>query len=128
MKIQDAVTFNRFYQKVSDMKMPVRAAYKLMQINSNLQNDLIFFQERLQKILQECGEKDKSGQLMGSDKGIKIKSELLEKAQKEIDELNELEIVDPKITLDLDELEDLKLTPNDVAAIAPFLDKKQKRG
>ena len=124
MKIQDAMAFNQFYQKVGNMKMPVKVAYKLMQINSKLQSDLTFFQGRLQRILQDYGEKDENGQLMSNGEGIKIKPELMEKAQKEIDELNELEIVDPKITLDLDELEDLKLTPYDMAAIAPFLDKK----
>ncbi len=125
-KLKDLVSFNLNSQKIFQEKLPLTCAYKLSKIQRAIAEDLEFYQKKYLEIVNEYGDKDENGNLKYSENGtvVLMIPERKEEAQKEINELDNMEV-----DLDLDnyllELSDFekdkKISMQELVGILPFM-------
>lgn len=94
--------------------MPAQLAYKIMKIMKNTQNDIIFYQEQINKIINTYGEKDENGNLIQQEQGVKIIENKLPECNQKMAELNNTEVEFPNIKFSLKELEPFKFSVVDM--------------
>ena len=113
------------YKKVKEIKVPVKTAYKFNKLCLELENSANFYNEELNKIIQQYADRDENGSIKNSpDGGIQIKEDQIAVAQKEIDTLWNLEIEKPSIRFAIDELDGLNLSIEDFNSMLPFIEEE----
>lgn len=113
------------YGRVKTLKVPAKVAYKFNKLCIGLDEDNKFYNEELNKILQQYANKNEDGSFKRTELGgIDIKEDQIETAQKEIDSLYNLEVDVPDIKFTIDELDDLELSIEDFNAMLPFIDEE----
>lgn len=124
MKMYEAVKFQKLYTEIKDNKMPLRLAYKLNKLFQEVEKSTIFYQDSLNKLIEEYGKKDENGKFIPTETGdgIMIKEEDIEECGKKVQELNELEVVVDSIKFNLEELESLELTISEISFLMPFIE------
>ena len=111
------------YERVRELKVPAKVAYKFNKLCNALKNDADFYRVELNKIIERYGERDENGSLIPLEYGgVKIKSEDMPTAQKEINNLDTLEVDAPDIKFTIDELDGLQLSIEDFNRILPFIE------
>ena len=107
---------------LSTQKLPVKTAYNLSKIFSRAYEELKFYQEKLQEILNQYGEKDSKGNIIFLDNGsASIQKDKIEECQKEILDLQNLEIEIPDYSISLDSLDNIKISLNEISLLNPFI-------
>lgn len=124
VKMYQILEFENLYNKIKDVKMSVKTAYKLSKLSREIDNERIFYQTKLQSIIDAYGERDTEGNfILTQDKtGVQIKKADLEKCQKEIMELSNLDIEITGIEISIDELENFELTLSDMHILMLFIE------
>ena len=129
MKVKSAIIVNGLQTILSlaEKPMPVSLAAKMLRLANDLneENNLIEKQRRL--ILEKYGDKDEQGQLIINNGSVSFKeNNNLQEAQKELDELAnlEVEITDREITEDELIKANLELTLNQLSILQNFIEKK----
>lgn len=119
MKIYEALNFQNLYQKLKNESLPIKLAYKLNKINLLIQNEIIFYEDSLKKIIEQYAQKDSNGNYIQNEThdGIIIQQEYLEVCHKQINELQYLEFDIPNISFTLEEFDGLKMTPVELSCI-----------
>ena len=119
MKFYEAFNFQNLYQKLKNEPLPIKLAYKLNKINLLVQNEIIFYEDSLKKIIEQYAQKDSNGNYIQNEThdGIIIQQEYLEVCHKQINELQYLEFDIPNISFTLEELDGLKMTPVELSCI-----------
>lgn len=113
------------YTRVKGAKVPAKVAYKFNKLCIDLDADNKFYNEELNKILQQYANKNEDGSFKRTEGGgIDIKEDQIEAAQKEIDSLYNLEVDVPDIKFTIDELDGLELSIEDFNAMLPFIDEE----
>ena len=128
MKVKSAIIVNGLQTILSlaEKPMPVGLAAKMLRLANDLnkENDIIEKQRRL--ILEKYADKDEQGQLIINNGNVSFKeNNNLQEAQKELDELAnlEVEITDRNITEDELIKANLELTLNQFSALQNFIQK-----
>ena len=124
VKMYQILEFENLYNKIKDIKMSVKTAYKLSKLVREIDNERAFYQTKLQSIIDIYGERDAEGNfILTQDKnGVQIRKTELEKCQKEIMELSNLDIEIAGIQLSIDELENFELTLSDMHILMLFIE------
>jgi hypothetical protein len=123
IKIYQVLGVLSIYEKVRELKVPAKVAYKFNKLCNALKNDADFYRVELNKIIERYGERDENGSLIPLEYGgVKIKSEDMPTAQKEINNLDNLEVDAPDIKFTVDELDGLQLSIEDFNRILPFIE------
>lgn len=113
------------YARVKGLKVPAKVAYKFNKLCIDLDADNKFYNEELNKILQQYANKNEDGSFKRTEAGgIDIKEDQIEAAQKEIDGLYNLEIDAPDIKFTVDELDGLELSIEDFNVMLPFIEEE----
>ena len=123
VKMYQILDFENLYNKLKDIKMSVKTAYKFSKLIREIDNEKIFYKTKLQSIIDTYGEKDNEGNfVLTQDKtGVQIKKAELENCQKEIIELSNLEIEIKGIEISIEEIENFDLTLLDMNILMPFI-------
>ncbi|MBQ4060589.1 MAG: hypothetical protein IJD46_01055 [Bacilli bacterium] len=123
VKMYQVLEFENFYNKIKDIKMPIKLAYKFSKLMREIDNERFFYQNKLQSIIEAYGEKDNDGNfVLTQDKsGVQIKKEDLEKCQKEVMELSNLDVEINGIEISINELENFELTLQDMNILMGFI-------
>lgn len=123
VKMYQILEFEKFYNKIKDVKMSIKTAYKFSRFMREIDNERIFYQTKFQSIIETYGEKDEEGNfILTQDKtGIQIKKAELNKCQKEVTELSNLEVEISGIDISIEELENFELTLQDMNILMPFI-------
>lgn len=123
IKIYQVLGVLSIYERVRELKVPAKVAYKFNKLCNALKNDADFYRVELNKIIERYGERDENGSLIPLEYGgVKIKSEDMPTAQKEINNLDTLEVDAPDIKFTIDELDGLQLSIEDFNRILPFIE------
>lgn len=123
IKIYQVLGVLSIYERVRELKVPAKVAYKFNKLCNALKNDADFYRVELNKIIERYGERDENGSLIPLEYGgVKIKSEDMPTAQKEINNLDNLEVDAPDIKFTIDELDGLQLSIEDFNRILPFIE------
>lgn len=104
-------------------KLPFKTAYKFAKLGEIIESETKFFQEKMQEIISNYSEKDENGQPALAEDGasIKIQEAKVAECQKEINELNNVEVELPNIFFTIEELEALSLTAQQAYALMPLI-------
>ena len=114
------------YSRVKGLKVPAKVAYKFNKLCIGLDEDSKFYNDELNKIFQQYAEKDENGNFKRTEAGgVEIKDDQIEVAQKELDNLVNLEVETPDITFSIDELDGLELSIEDFNAMLPFIKEEE---
>ena len=124
MKLSEAFQILEIRNNLINQKLPIKTSYKLTRFFSSLEGEAKFFNETLQKIINEYGERDANGNfvLIDDGQGIKIQKDKDKECMDKINELNNLEAnltYVPEFTLD--ELEPLELEMKYINLLLPFI-------
>ena len=124
IKMYQVLSILNIYGRVKELKAPAKVAYKFNKLCNAFKDDLNFYNGELNKIIEQYGERDKNGSLipLESGNGVKIKSEKMPDAQKELDSLDFLEVDAPDIKFTVDELDGLQLSIEDFNRMLPFIE------
>ena len=123
IKASTILDFANFYQKVKSSKMSIKTSYKLAKLATAIEAEVAFYREKLQTIIQTYGEFDENGQIIQIENGngVKIKPGSEVECAGAIRELENLEVTLPDITFELDEFDNIELTPEEIVSIIPFI-------
>lgn len=123
MKIKEALDYQYLYQRLKNESINIKLAYKLNKLYTKISNEAEFYEESLNKILDEYAEKDEEGNFVqnSSNTGILIKKEYIETCHRKIRELQEIEVDITDISFTLDEFEDLKITPAELSCLESLI-------
>lgn len=111
ISMQEVLELQPIYEIVKTKILPMKTSYKLAQLFKVIEEKFGFYQNQINLIITEYGEKDENGQYIQSDNDtIKIKSDKLMECQEKINELVNLKIEVPNISFTFEELELLELT------------------
>ena len=115
---------NGFYNNIKNKKLPFQVAYKFSKIIRLIQGDVEFFEKEMDKLLNEYGKRDETGQFIFTEnnKGIVIQEEYIDKCNKKMNELYHLPItIEGDISFTVEELGFLDMTPQEISVLMPFI-------
>jgi len=124
MKLIEVFDILNIRNKLVDKKLPIKTSYKLNRLFNELEVESKFFNETLEKIIDEYGQKDEAGNFILTDngQGVKIKEEKFSECKNKIDELSNVEIhLDYEPVFSLDELDGLDLEMKYINLLIPFI-------
>ena len=124
MTMLDILGFKDIYPLLNNSTFPIKTAYKINKLVDYVEEELVFYNHELQNILEKYAEKEENGNYKLTDDltGIKIHPEKVAECEKEIEGLNTLEVAEPPVHINIDELSNLSLTVRDMAKLIPFLE------
>lgn len=122
MTIENAYRARAALNKISHSAMPAKTAYKISKLSNFLKDDANFYTERLSQIIEQYGEKDENGEPVISGNGYKIQEDKTDECAAAIKELSEIEATTPDTKIYLSELDNVELSPDDIAAIYDFIE------
>lgn len=122
MTIENAYRARAALNKISHSAMPAKTAYKISKLSNFLKDDANFYTERLSQIIEQYGEKDENGEPVISGNGYKIQEDKTDECAAAIKELSGIEAAIPDTKIYLSELDNVELSPDDIAAIYDFIE------
>ena len=122
IKMSQAITAYQTCLSFRKEKMALKTAYKFNRLIDRLEQEVIFYNKKLDETVQAYAEMDENNKpIFLDDVTVKIKEDKSEECQTVMNELDNLEIeVDP-ITFTLDELESLNISIEGVNSLIPFI-------
>lgn len=106
-------------------KLPIRTAYNLSKIFTRAREELEFYKQKLKEIITQYGEKDENGNLIFlENENVSIQKDKVNECQKEILDLQNLEIEIPDYSISLDSLEAVKISLDEISVLLPFICEK----
>lgn len=122
MKLYQVIALQELFKVIGNQKMSIKTTYKLSKLARRVEEEIAFYQEEFNKILNEYGKKI-NGDYVFSDDGssiIIIEGKEQECKQK-ISELQNLEIDLKDFSFSIDEFENLDITLAQFDLIYPLI-------
>lgn len=129
MKVKSGIIINGLQTivNISEKPLPVSLAAKMLRLANDLTKENEIIEKQRRSILEKYADKDEQGELIINNGNVSFKNnENLQIAQKELDELAnlEIEITDRKITEEELINANLQLSLNQLATLQNFIMKK----
>ena len=123
LKMNQIIEFQMFYSNIKNTKLPLKTAYKLNKLITQINTESSFYQQKFSEIINEFGKRDENGELIySSDRtSIEIMDGRRLECQQKIEELQNLEVNIEGIEFTIDELESLNLTISEMGCLMPFI-------
>lgn len=126
VKMSEILKAQGVYENIKNTPINIKTLYKFAKLFNTINEEAEFYINRIQTIAQKYGQRDEQGNLIPNQDGTGVKLDPfnMEVAQKEIDDLVNLEIEFPKISISLSELEGANLTLANLSALLPFIEEE----
>ena len=124
MKFVDAFEVLKIKPQIINKKLPIKTSYKFTRLFDQLETETKFFNNTLQSIIEEYGQRDEDGKFVLTDDGtgVKIKEDKLSECMEKIDELNNVEINLTYVpNFALEELDGLELEIRYITYLMPYI-------
>ena len=122
MKLSQIENLKNTLLTISQKELPFRLAYKISKLLDQVEKDSAFYTEKFRNIVVKYAERDEKGEIVFEGDNIKIPQNKLSAAEKELEDLNNVEATDINVTFTLDELEDLQMKPSELQGLLPFIE------
>ena len=124
MKISQVTNFATFFNVVRTPKLSFKTAYKLSKLAKAIEDEVAFYREKMNELINEYGQKDEDGNLVFIDNGrsIALKPETQAECHQKIAELENLDIELPDIKFSVEEFADTTLSLEELQPILPFIE------
>ena len=128
MKVKAGIIYNamQVIDELSEKPMKVALVAKLLRLSDELQKENQLIEKQRMEILEKYGKRDEDGQLIiDENNNVGFEGDNIEKVQKELYDLSELEIniTDREITEEELENNNLELTMNQFTVLNNFIHK-----
>ena len=128
MKVKAGIIYNamQVINELSEKPMKVALVAKLLRLSDELQKENQLIEKQRMEILEKYGKRDEDGQLIiDENNNVSFEGDNIEKVQKELYDLSELEIniTDREITEEELENNNLELTINQFTILNNFIHK-----
>lgn len=128
MKVKAGIIYNaiQIIDELSEKPMKVALVAKLLRLSDELQKENQLIEKQRMEILEKYGKRDEDGQLViDENNNVGFEGDNIEKVQKELYDLSELEIdiTDREITEEELENNNLELTINQFTILNNFIHK-----
>lgn len=108
--------------KLKNIKMPVKTAYRISKLQEAMKKEIEFYQEQYKKIVEEYAEKDEQGNYkVLNENNIKIQPDKIDEAASAINELQQLEAELPDISFSLADFDNIEITPEEMSGLVDFI-------
>lgn len=121
MKISNIENLKPTLLILSQKDLPFRLSYKVSKLLDKVEKDSQFYTEKLRNIIQKYAKRDENGEIVFEGDNVKIAPSSLAAAEKELADLNDIDIEDPNIFFTLDEFEGLEIKPSELTGLLPFI-------
>ena len=121
MKLNNLIQARNIISRFSQEELSANLAYKLMKFLKMSDNEDIFYNEKLTAIIQQYAEKDAEGKYIKEKESFRILKDKVDECRVALQELNDLQVDKPSISLYLAELEELKLSIKEMAYLDEFI-------
>lgn len=121
--MQQALDFRKAYLSFNEIKLPLKAAYKLTKIKQGVEKETEYYAQKFQEIVETYAKKDENGNLLYNEDGtqILIKDGMVLECNEKLEELHQLEVGIENYNLTIDDLgDDIQVTTEDLDALMPF--------
>lgn len=117
MKLQELVKIKSVFAPIVRLKLSPKLSYKIMKLLKEIEFDETFLNSKIKELIDEYGERDKSGKFVIESGNIVIQKDKEQECQKALLELNNLEVDNPTCSFTLNELQEITLSVQDMAII-----------
>jgi len=126
VKLQDLVNASQTLRNLGDKPLRGKLAYKVGKIIQQVSNELELYDNARRELLEKYCEKNEDGTLnIHEDGNVLILPENISVYNEEIKKMNETEIELNIVLLDLDELENIEMTPKEMMQIDWIIKKEE---
>lgn len=117
------VQLYELYQRMIKKKLPIRVSYKFARLGTHLRAEVEFYQNKMTSILDEYGKKDENGNYLKTpdQSGIQIQDSKFAECIQAVKELQSIEIKIDEVQFEIEELEGLDLTGEEVELLLPLI-------
>ena len=122
MKLSEIVSARDAISQQANERISPRLAYQFMRFIKKTASDQEFFEQRKAQIVEDFCVRDVDGNLLRDEVGnFPIMPGKDAEARELLNELGNLEVEDPGVRFTLTQLEELKLSINDMDRLFPFI-------
>lgn len=121
MKIIDLINAKNAFDLNCKYDGDMQLALKVIKFIKAVETETDFYDKKYSEILLKYAEKDKSGNIVQADGGLKIKEEHIDIFSSEVKKLNSVDVEKPSFEFTIDELNRCDLTGNGLYALYPFI-------
>ena len=121
--ISQVLGFHAIADKVKERAIAFQTAYKLSRLFKSIENELVFYHEKLREIICRHAELDEEGNPIFVDGGAAVKLIAGHESDcyEEMQELQAIEVELPDISFTVGEFGDMEVTMEQMEAIMPFI-------
>ena len=120
--INDLINSGDIFRDLAQQPIKMRVAYNIARIIREIENEMKLFEETRRKLFDKYGEKDENGELLiNADGNITITPENISLYNNEIQDVLNTSITLNAEKLNIEDLENIELTPNQVYLINAFI-------
>lgn len=124
MKMYEILDLSNLYNSIKDTKMPIKTTYKFSRLMRRAEQELNFYSQQFQKIIETYAKTDENGNYCFSSDGQSI--EIIDGKQAEcntkIMELRNLEVDINDIKFSLDEIDCLNLSITELSCLMSLIE------
>lgn len=122
MKLIAQINARRALIEHSNDKLPISVGYKIMKALKSTEDDEVFYQNKMNEIINKYAEKSPDGQIIRSKgRNVILQKSKINECNAEIKELEETEVEECKIKFTLDELSPIQFSVNELFMLESYI-------
>ena len=119
--IYDIISANPVFTKILQHEFTGKQSFMISRVLRALNTETESFNKTREEVLKKYAETDDAGEMIVSEGNVKIRDGEMEAFQKEINELLYAELDLDVKPIPVDWLDDVKLTPQEMIVLEPFI-------
>ena len=121
MKLSQIDSLKNTLNILSQKELSFKLAYKISTLTDQIEKDSEFFRNKFRDIILKYAERDQEGEVVFDGENVKIRQKDIPAAEKELEELNNVETTETNIFFTIDEFEGLEIKPSELTGLLPFI-------
>lgn len=123
LKMFEVVELPSFFEKVRTQKLAFKTSYRITLLMQEVEKHINYYQEQFREVINQYGKKDETGNLVPTEdgQGILLVEETMQEAYEKLNELRTLDVELPDTKFDVEEFENVELSPQEMILIMPFI-------
>ena len=124
MKMYEVLELQNLYNSISNIKLPLKTAYKFTRLIRRAEEELAFYQQKFQEIIAEYGDKDENGQykLTADNQSIAIIPGKELECNTKLLELRNLDVPIEGIKFSIEELEGIDVSISELSCLMSLIE------
>lgn len=122
--VEQMLLANQVLKKISQKPFPGKVAFVIGRVLQRLNKEADLFETTRMEVISRYADKDENGELVLTNGNIHIPNENIKKCNEELKDLlaSEITLYYVYNTIKIEWLEDVDFTPEEAAALEPFID------